>query len=140
MNMRIRAPMNYWRSFRGSRLSTVRAISRYWTRVAVGRFQLWWIHSVTIDRASIAIGVRELRAEAVSEIGGSAVTEVESFVLLDQSPLEAMDGVALQKSFVLCGGEWPARATFRFHGDIWLWNAKRFEVCPRFAGGICVLG
>jgi hypothetical protein len=54
------------------------------------------IDTVAADRASVAIGVRELCAEAVAQIGCSAVAQVESLVLLDQGPLEAVDGIAFE--------------------------------------------
>lgn len=104
--------MNYWRSFRGSRLSAGRAISSYWSGIAVGSFQLWRNHSFAIDRATVSVSVWEFRTEAVPEIGSSAVAEIESLVLLNEGPLEAVNGVAFEKGFIFCGGEWPARATF----------------------------
>lgn len=74
------------------RLSARKAISKYWSGIMGGGR----VHSVTVDRASVAVDCWELRAEAVAEIGPSAMAQIESLVLLDEGPLEAVDSVALE--------------------------------------------
>lgn len=70
------------------------------------------VDAATADRASVTVCMRELGTEAVTEVRSFTVAEVQPLVLLNQSPLEAMDGVALKQCVVLCVGEWTARAAF----------------------------
>lgn len=62
-------------------------------------------HLFAAHGTAITICMWELRPEPVTQISCFPVTEVQSWVLLNQCPLEAVDGVSLEKGFVFCGCE-----------------------------------
>lgn len=82
---------------------------------------------IPADRAAIPIGVGEFGPEPIPKICGAPVAQVQSLVLLDQSPLEAVDRVSFQESLVLGGAEWTARTASGFRGEVRLGNAQGVE-------------
>lgn len=53
------------------------------------------VEGLSTDGTALTISIGKFGSETVTQIGGLPVAQIQMFILLDQSPLEAMHSISL---------------------------------------------